>query len=152
MSRTCAAVTLLSAAITLTGCDLLRPDVGEVINGACENEDSDPTTNVSFKTDIVQGFVLGTGECMPCHDPEYSGAAGFFTGGLSLASYESLMAGGTNSGTNIIVPGVPCDSVAVHKLSAGPPFGSRMPYQKPALPSADIQILKDWIAEGALNN
>jgi hypothetical protein len=58
-----------------------------------------------------------------------------------------------NSGTRIVIPGKPCDSIIVQKLGLAPPFGARMPYNGPPyLSAAELQLIRDWIAEGALDN
>jgi hypothetical protein len=86
------------------------------------------------------------GGCMPCH-------LGRVTSGLDLSTYDSMRAGGTNSGTNIIIPMKPCESILPQKLSPTPPFGSRMPFNGPPYFSASqLQVVRDWIAEGALDN
>jgi serine/threonine protein kinase len=60
--------------------------------------------------------------------------------------------GGVRSGTDIIIDGKPCDSILIQKLGPAPKFGARMPNDGTILPEEDLTLLKDWIAEGALNN
>jgi hypothetical protein len=120
------------------------PDGAPFVPGLCT--DSDPTTVVSFAFNIRPLTTRSPGGCISCH-----GAA--TTSGFSLGSYESLRRGGQNSGSRVIVPGKPCDSVIVQKLGLAPPFGSRMPYNGPPyFSSAELTLVRDWIAEGALNN
>ena len=74
-------------------------------------------------------------------------------GGLDLTSYATLREGGVVSETDIVVPGRPCDSVLVQKISGSPPFGARMPLGGPPYLSEDEQqLVRDWIAEGARDN
>jgi hypothetical protein len=41
----------------------------------------------------------------------------------------------------------------VQKLESTPPFGSRMPLDGPPyLEDAEVLLIRDWIAEGALDN
>lgn len=135
--------------LALHGCEL-APDVGGPLQDRCLNEDSDPDSEVSFVADI--GPIL-TRACRPCHEPGGANAIGFEIGGLDLTSHDGLVAGGASSGASIITAGQPCDSVLVQKLSAGPPFGSRMPFNGPPfLASEDLRQVRDWIAEGALDN
>jgi hypothetical protein len=83
---------------------------------------------------------------MPCH-------LGRVTSGLDLSSYASMRRGGMNSGTNVIIPMKPCESILPGKLSPTPPFGSRMPFNGPPYFTAtELQLVRDWIAEGALDN
>jgi hypothetical protein len=122
----------------------LDPDGTVFVPGLCS--DSDPTTMVSFSQSIRALTSRSPGGCNGCH-----GASS--TSGFSLGSYESLRRGGQNSGTRVIVPGKPCESVLVQKLGLAPPFGARMPYNGPPYFSAtELTLVRDWIAEGALNN
>src|SRR5689334_17223672 len=120
----------------VAGCDMLDydPDVGALqpvppdagmtgdggfqTTGKCG--DSNPSVAVSFSHDVRPLTTRSPGGC-GCHQATT-------TSGFNLGSYESLRRGGMISGTHIIVPGDPCGSILVQKLSVAPPFGSRMPY------------------------
>jgi hypothetical protein len=79
--------------------------------------------------------------------------SGIEQGGLDLGSITSLRAGGRNSGADIVIAGDPCSSLLVQKLESTPPFGSRMPLDGPPyLEPDEIGLIRDWIAEGALEN
>jgi hypothetical protein len=111
--------------------------------------DSNPSVAVSFAVDIFGG-VLRRGGCLSCHT---GGGVGQQQSGLSLASYTTLRTGGRRSGTNIVVDSTPCSSILFQKIGPSPPFGRRMPYNGPPYLSAgDIQLVHDWIAEGARDN
>jgi hypothetical protein len=70
-----------------------------------------------------------------------------------MSSFGVLMQGGENSGRNIVVPGDPCSSTLLQKLSASPAIGARMPLSGPPFfSSEEEQLVHDWIAEGALDN
>ena len=43
-------------------------------------------------------------------------------------------------------------AILIKKLSAAPPFGSRMPQGGPNLPDSTVTVLRNWINQGALNN
>ena len=145
--------------LLLAGC-LPGPDVGalQIIGdgsvaigdvGATCNQDSDPSTPVSYSADIVSG-VFVRGKCMSCHT---GGGEGVQQSGFVMASYQTLRAGGRHSGTNIVVDSAPCSSILVLKIETPPPFGKRMPYNGPPyLVAHDIQLVRDWIAEGARDN
>jgi hypothetical protein len=53
----------------------------------------------------------------------------------------------------IIVPGQPCESVLLQKVGEGPPYGARMPLNGPTyLEDEDLEVISDWIFEGARDN
>lgn len=107
--------------------------------------DSNPFVSVSFARDIRPLTQKSPGGCN-CHNTNT-------TSGFNLGTYEALRRGGTNSGTRIIVPGKPCDSILVQKLGLAPPYGARMPYNGPPyFSAAELTLVRDWIAEGALDN
>lgn len=161
---------LLAAAAAVAGCEITyEPDVGPLpaldarapepadsgsprtdggdtpapVTGPCA--DSDPEVDVSFELDVQPLTFRSPGGC-GCH------ATGS-TSGFNLGSYVNLRRGGVTSGTDIVVPGAPCDSVLVQKLGPTPPFGSRMPNNGPPyFTEAELTLVKDWIAEGARDN
>jgi len=146
--------------LVLAGCSLdYTPDVGalEATNDGgvagdgsaphlgCTNVDSDKSVDVSFSKDVRPLMWRSPGGCT-CHLQRV-------TSGLDLSSYASMRRGGLNSGTRIIIAGQPCDSIMPMKLSRTPPFGSRMPFNGPPyFTDAELQLVRDWIAEGALDN
>jgi hypothetical protein len=152
---------IAALALTAAGCDLVYdPDVGplheavapdaggpgagDTVHGACE--DSDPATAVTFATHIRPILARSPGGCTGCHGTSA-------TSGFNVTSYDALRGGGQVSGDGIVVPGLPCDSILYQKLGPAPPFGARMPYNGPPFFSSDdLALLRDWIAEGALNN
>jgi len=144
---------LTGLGLTIVAACVLAPDVGPRLAGTCDSADSHPGTSVSFSHDIRPLIVRPTGGC-PCHLPS-SGEAGIGTelSGLDLSSFASLRAGGFHSADRIVVAGDPCSSILYQKLSDAPPFGSRMPLNGPPFWSPDeLQLLHDWIAEGANGN
>lgn len=144
----------LGGAACLDAIDPLDPMVGDPLAARCVNEDSDPDVVISFSADvqpILRGQTPNPG--CGCHMPTDPDPIGIETTGLDLSTYEGLRAGGVNSLDGIVVPGQPCDSLLWMKVSAGPPFGSRMPFNGPPfLDDAALQIISDWIAEGARDN
>jgi hypothetical protein len=134
---------LLALALALAACVLdPDPDVGpELVGNACQNVDSDPSVNVSFSANVRPLLSVCS-----CHQ-------GRPTSGFDLSSFESLFRGGLNSGARTVVAGDPCKSIVVQKLSIAPPFGSRMPFNGPPyFTELDLQVVRDWIVEGAHNN
>jgi hypothetical protein len=102
-----------------------------------------PQGCVSFQQQ-VQPILFGN--CTPCH-----GASG----GLTLFSYELLMAGSSKHGP-VIRPGRPEASLLIQLLN-GPwtgPGGVVIPAMPPSLPlsAEDVARLRTWVAEGAREN
>ena len=154
-TRTIARLALLIAALSISAClDELEPEVGELRAGVCTPEDSDPRYDVSFSEDVFPMFERKAPEIgCGCHLPSSGRPIGIELSGFNLGSYGSLMRGGTTSGADIVVPGDPCASILVQKLSSAPPFGSRMPSNGPPyLSNTERALIADWIAEGAHDN
>ncbi|HEX8110673.1 MAG TPA: hypothetical protein VF516_23235, partial [Kofleriaceae bacterium] len=141
-----------AALAAAAGCSLV-PDVGPRLAGTCDDSDGHPGKPVSFSNDIHPLISRGAGGCF-CHLPTPNGdGVGTQISGLNLSSLSTLRMGGLHSGTRIIVAGEPCSSILYQKLSDAPPFGSRMPLSGPPYWTADeLQLLHDWIAEGANDN
>lgn len=139
-----AALLSLSSAACLNA---VEPDVGELIAGVCKNEDPHPEREVSFEADIFPILEMGCG----CHDPKKGGSAIDLVG-FSVENYGKVMRGGVNSGDQIVVPSMPCESVLLQKLGESPPFGVRMPTFGPYLTRQERALIHEWIAEGADDN
>ena len=136
--------------VIASGClSPLEPDVGEPLRERCVDQDSDPDTDVEFGEYILRDIIFADRGCN-CHLPSEPTHIGIELAGLDLSSYEKLRKGGANTGASIVVPGSPCTSLLVQKLQEGPPFGSRMPANGPPfLTDEQLQLVRDWIAEGA---
>lgn len=135
-------------ALVTAGCSVV-PDVGPRLAGMCDDTDSRPAGKpVSFAGDIQPLILRQMGGC-GCH----LNGIGTQLAGLNLSSVSTLRMGGFNSGTRIVIPGDPCSSIMYQKISDDPPFGSRMPLNGPPFwTDAEIQLLHDWITEGANDN
>lgn len=143
------ALLALLALLPTAGCEL-EPDVGPPIATRCSNADSDPDSDIDFARDILPIMVREQAGCVPCHRGIENGVSVMKTSGLDLSSYQTLRQGGLNSGTDVVIPGEPCSSILYLKVSPGPPFGSRMPYDGPPfLSELELRFIHDWIAEGA---
>jgi hypothetical protein len=146
-----AASTLLAACLA----EELEPELGPRRAGLCEREDSDPDHDVLFQRDVLALFerMPEQGPGCSCHLPDSRRAPGLELTGLDLSSYAGLMSGGDNSREMIVVPGDPCASIVLQKVSSAPPFGVRMPSNGPPyLTPREQQLIADWIAEGAHDN
>ncbi len=97
-----------------------------------------PTTGtVSFSADVMPIFES---DCIICH--------GNF-GGWDASSYTTVL--GTGDHAPVIIPGDPENSLLAQKMVGTHSIGDIMP---PAglLPEDEIQVILDWIEEGALDN
>jgi hypothetical protein len=81
-------------------------------------------------------------KCFGCHNPDKT------SGGLNLTSYSSLMQGGSSG--EVIAPGDPDNSylymLVTHQSEP------TMPPSSEKLADAQLTLIKDWIAGGALQN
>lgn len=83
-------------------------------------------------------------KCVSCHVP---GGPGTEKSGLRLDSYEAMMKG-TRFGP-VVVAGSSVSST-LYRLVAGQADPSiRMPHGQAALPETDVQMIADWIDQGA---
>ena len=80
--------------------------------------------------------------CLPCHLAENENPSG-----LHLDSYDMMLKGGEKGVP--VVPGKPDESYFYTKLLEDPPFGKQMPRGKKKMTTEEIQIVKEWIAQGA---
>lgn len=79
--------------------------------------------------------------CLQCH-----GGSG---GGLELGTYNQIFITGTHK--PVIVAG-DTNSVLIKKIKGTAGFGSRMPQGGPVMESADLNIIIQWVLDGALEN
>jgi len=143
----------VAAALALAlvpACKDLAPEVGDRLT-ACNNGDSNPnpTATINFKAQI-RPLMDGVGAkgCKNCHYYSVGTREGLDATGLNLETLGALRKGGRNTGANIFVAGQPCNSAIVQKLRGT--FGStRMPKDGPYWTPEQIQLVIDWIAEGA---
>lgn len=144
------ALALVSLALA-PACGVIEPEVGEPLT-ACVDADSNMTVNVSFKDQIrpiMAGKVPGPPPCGTCHSPVAGTMEGFIATGFDGRTLASVRKGGRNTFDDIIVPGKPCESALVQKLK-GTYGGARMPKGGPYWTAEQIQLMIDWIAEGAI--
>ena len=125
--------------LAVAGCDR-----GEDITGP------DPSGDVTLAR--IQTEIFDQ-DCVGCH----RGGSGA-PGGLDLSSADESYDNMVNvpafheeaTGRVRVVPNDPDASFLIHKLEGGPNLvGERMPFGGSALPAADIQMVRDWIAAGA---
>jgi hypothetical protein len=97
---------------------------------------SDSHSAVSFADQIMP---ILEARCTQCHSEEDAEL------GLKVDTYEGIM-GGSDYGT-VIEAGDPDGSLLLEMIIAGD-----MPEDGDSVPAEEIELLRMWIAEGALNN
>jgi len=85
--------------------------------------------------------------CLECH---VEGGEGYAKSGLLMTSHESLMKG-TKFGS-IVKPGDGLGSVLVMLVEGRADPSIKMPHGKEAMPKDKIEVLKQWVVQGAKNN
>ena len=141
-------VTALAASII--ACSAVQPEVGEPL-AKCVDVDSDPNVTVSFKDQIrplMNGTFASPRPCMDCHYASRGTMEGLAATGFDLETLGTLRKGGRRTFDDIVVPGQPCKSAIVQKIK-GTYEGARMPKGGPYWNAQQIQLMIDWIAEGA---
>ncbi|WP_301103350.1 c-type cytochrome domain-containing protein [Propionivibrio sp.] len=99
---------------------------------------------VSYKAD-VQPILKQY--CLECH---VEGGDGYTKSGLLMTSHESLMKG-TKFGS-IIKPGDSLSSVLIMLVEGRADPSIKMPHGKASMPQDKIEVLKQWVVQGARNN
>src|SRR5215470_15130617 len=93
--------------------------------------------------DVVQPAL--DHRCSSCHNNSKS------SGGLSIASYEALMKGGSKG--PVIIPGNPSASDLFHRINLSPNNSDFMPKEgKTPLNKNEIAAIAWWISQGAPNS
>jgi mono/diheme cytochrome c family protein len=99
-------------------------------------------TTVRFANDILPIFRAS---CFDCHGGTQDDGTRTMEAGLDLTSYESVMTGSEFGA--VVTAGDPDDSYLIEMVEAGD-----MPQEGDPLTPAQVQLIRQWIAEGALNN
>jgi mono/diheme cytochrome c family protein len=122
--------------------------VSSAVNVTVENAQP-----VSLASDIQP--TVFTEFCANCH----SGGGGSLPSSLNLTSaadsHANLVsvASSQQPALNLVEPGNPDDSYLIRKLEGGPNIsGGQMPQGGPFLDQATIDVIRQWITEGAQNN
>lgn len=85
--------------------------------------------------------------CLECHVP---GGAGYEASAFDMSSYESLMKGGKFG--PFVIPGDPMSSTLNMLVEGRADPSIRMPHGREQLTKREIEILRDWVQEGAKSN
>jgi uncharacterized membrane protein len=122
-------------AATFTSVPNLEPTAQPPVS-APTDASAPAASTVSFAKDVLP--ILQS-RCFNCHGGQDTRA------GLSVASYEALMAGSQHGA--VIIPGDPANSLLIQLIQQG-----KMPKRGTKITADQLQILIDWIQAGALNN
>ena len=98
--------------------------------------------NVSFQKDVLPIFEV---YCFQCHGGEQPEGGQRIEEGLSLLTYDDVMAGSWNG--SAIEPGDADDSYLVDQVATG-----RMPKEGDPVPDELVQIIIAWVEAGAPDN
>lgn len=107
-----------------------------IVNAAQPSAEIVSVENVSFNRDI---YPLVERRCVKCHGGKFPSE------GLSMESYQALMQGSQNG--TVIVAGDANNSLLFEKVESG-----KMPKRGADLTAQEIELIRQWINEGALNN
>jgi len=91
---------------------------------------------VSFANDVLP---IIESRCVNCHGGERTQE------GLDLKTHASLMAGSSNG--SVVTPGNAANSLLVELIT-----NQKMPKRGPKLTPPQVQLIMDWVNQGALNN
>ena len=109
----------------------------------------EPATVAPTFTEVQAVF---TASCMPCH----GGPAPAAGQNLEVGQAFEMIVGVASvqqSDLFRIEPNNPDDSYLIRKLEGGPSIsGSQMPLGGPPLPQPTIDLIRDWVSAGALDN
>ncbi|MBI3175862.1 MAG: c-type cytochrome [Chloroflexi bacterium] len=111
-------------------------DPSSATNAPAATEPPAASGTISFATDILP--ILES-RCINCHGGDRTEK------GLDLKSYASLMNGSERG--PVIVAGDAANSTLANLISSG-----KMPKRGPKLTPEQVQLIIDWINQGALNN
>jgi mono/diheme cytochrome c family protein len=111
-------------------------DPSSATNAPAATEPPAASGPISFASDILPIFQS---RCINCHGGDRTEK------GLDLKSYASLMNGSERG--PVLVAGDAANSSLVNLISSG-----KMPKRGPKLTPEQVQLIIDWINQGALNN
>jgi hypothetical protein len=126
---------------------------------ACGSSSNDPQTQTAKFSEVYAAVfpAITPAKCNFCHSQPSSqisnGKLHTGTEGDVAAAYAALVGQTSTSkdcaGKSLVVPGKPEESLLYTKLTATPPCGARMPFGGGALPEAQLEMVRSWIAAGA---
>lgn len=99
-----------------------------------------------------QVYTIIAADCSPCHTAENDGDLDMSSRQLAFENLVNEGASGSacaGGGRVRVVPGDAEESLLVQKLEGTQDCGGRMPRGRTALPTASIDVIKEWIEAGA---
>ena len=140
---------VVAVAVFATGCDESVSDI------------AGPTPNLEPTFSSIQREIFNTADssgrvaCISCHNTQNARFAGNLnlTDGISYSQLVNVASSG-KAGAIRVLPGNADASYLIQKLEGAPGIvGERMPRTTgPFLTPGQIQIIRAWIDQGALNN
>jgi uncharacterized membrane protein len=103
---------------------------------ATESTENAASGNVSYTSQVAPIFEA---KCIKCHGVESKKE------GLDMLTYDNIMAGSRNG--SVITPGNAADSLLVQLIVEG-----EMPNRGTKVTPEELQLIIDWVDQGALNN
>ena len=98
----------------------------------------------------IQSLVF-TPQCVMCHGDDVAEAGLNLAEGKSFASLVNVPS--TQVALDLVEPNDAENSYLIHKLDGRDGIvGDRMPYDAEFLSEADIEVIKQWINDGAQDN
>ena len=119
--------------------DTSAPTVTAAATGAPATQPAEQSSGgatVSFANDILP---IIESRCVNCHGGNRTEE------GLNLTSHAKILAGSDNG--PVVVPGDAVNSLVVEMVAT-----QKMPKRGPKLTPPQIQLLSDWVSQGALDN
>jgi hypothetical protein len=158
---------LLLAAVLLGACSDLDPNIGPLrsepnglVDGGAPgvdagNGDVDPEELSFFKDKVrplmnrpSKGDPTGKG-CKGCHYSTEANHTGLDLSALDLATLGALRRGGGSSGSRIVVPGKPAESILIRVLKGQYGYANQMPKNGPFWSADEVKLVETWISQGA---
>lgn len=135
---------LISIGMGITACSDNSTGSNEGNSGGGGNDGGNTAPTFANVQAIFNGNCATSG----CHN------ASSEQSGVNLSSYNSVINSvGSQYGKKVIQPNDAAGSPLVDKISSdNPQFGSRMPLNSPPLSDDQINLIRQWIDEGAQNN
>ncbi len=127
--------------VLLSACSIAAVSSGDDAKGKGKPAAGSPAAKISFDKQVRP---ILQAKCLGCHQPAKAG------GGYVMTAFESMLKGG-ESEEPAITPGKPAESRMVSMIT--PHDGkAEMPQNKPPLAASEIELINQWIAQGAKND
>lgn len=113
---------------------------------SCEYNSISSSSSTELTFENVQVLLQNSCSGGNCH-------VGQRTSGVRLDGYQNVINSvGTQYGIEVVKAGDSDGSPIIDKLEADPQFGNRMPFGRSPLSQSQIDLIKNWINNGAPND